>query len=88
MLSRIGGMEDAFKIPQNSISVSSTEEPQENKGLKRYVRRTLDQAAHEKEFQEWRDALERYRKENPSYPTFDERTGVKKRKHVNSMEKK
>jgi hypothetical protein len=80
-----GQMEDSFKEFQNSITVLSTEEPQENKRWKRYVRRTLDQDVHEKEFQEWREALERHRKEDPACPTFEElyeRNGSKKRKHV------
>jgi hypothetical protein len=80
-----GQMEDAFKEFQNSITVLSTEEPQENKRWKRYIRRALDQAVHEKEFQEWKDALERHRKENPSCPTFEElyeRNGSKKRKNI------
>jgi hypothetical protein len=79
-----GQMEDAFKEFQNSVSVLSTEEPQENKRCKRYVRRTLDQEAHEKEFQEWREALEKHRGENPSCPTFVElyeSSGAKKRRH-------
>jgi hypothetical protein len=79
-----GQMEDTFKEFQNSVSVLSTEEPQENKRWKRYVRRTVEQDMHEKEFQEWREALERHRKENPSCPTFEElyeRNGSK-RKHV------
>jgi hypothetical protein len=32
----------------------------------------LDQEVHEKEFQEWREALERHCRENPSCPTFEE----------------
>jgi hypothetical protein len=77
-------MEEAFNEFQNSITVLSTEEPQENKRWKRYARRTLDQEVHEKEFQEWREALERHRGENPSCPTFVElyeSSGAKKRRH-------
>jgi hypothetical protein len=78
-----GQMKDSFKEFQNSVSVSSTEEPQENKRWKRYVRRTLDQEVHEKEFQEWREVLERHRKENPTCPTFEELyESAKKRKHM------
>ena len=80
-----GQMGDAFKEFQKSVSVSSTEELQERSPWKRYVRHTLDQEVHEKEFQEWKDSFEKHRRENPSCPTFEElheRAGVKKRKHM------
>ena len=67
-----GQMGDAFKEFQKSVSVSSTEELQESSRWKRYVRHTLDQEVHEKEFQEWKDSFEKHRRENPSCPTFEE----------------
>src|SRR5689334_1456294 len=80
-------MGNAFNVFQNTIPFSLTDEIQENIQWKRYVRRSLDSKTHEKEFQEWRDGLERHRKENPSHPSFEElyeRSGAKKkRKHKN-----
>jgi hypothetical protein len=45
------------------------------KNLERYVRMTLDEQQHQKEFREWLIKLEMLRKENPSYPSFDELYG-------------
>jgi hypothetical protein len=43
----------------------------------------VEQDIHEKEFREWREALERHRGENPSCPTFEELDeSAKKPKHM------
>ncbi len=41
-------------------------------GLKRYVRRTLDQKTHEREFEAWKQERMRQQKQNTSIPSFEE----------------
>jgi hypothetical protein len=52
------------------------------KRFDRYVRKTLEEEQHAKEYKEWQNGLETFQKENPSYPSFDELYGkvTKKRK--------
>jgi hypothetical protein len=58
------------------------------KNLERYVRMTLDEHQHQKEFRQWLIKLEMFRKENPTYPSFDELYGrtAKKRTTINAEE--
>jgi hypothetical protein len=76
-------MRDAFQEFQNSIPLE--QEITESTRYKRYVRRTLDDETHKKEFDHWKESFEAYRRENPSCPTFGElyeRNGIKKRKQM------
>ena len=70
---------EQFKIISPSIVEDKLNEAPKN--LERYVRMTLDEQHHQKEFGEWLIKLEMFRKENPSYPSFDElygRTSMKR----------
>jgi hypothetical protein len=45
------------------------------KRFDRYVRKTLEEEQHAKEYNKWQNGLEVFQKENPSYPSFDEMYG-------------
>jgi hypothetical protein len=76
---------EQFKSISPSIIENTMKETTKN--MERYVRMTLDEQQHQKEFREWLIKLEMFRKENPSYPSFDELYGrtAKKRTKI-SME--
>jgi hypothetical protein len=77
---------EQFKAISPSIVENSVKEIPKN--LERYVRKTLDEQQHQKEFREWLIKLEMFRKENPSYPSFDELYGrtAKKRTVIKKEE--
>jgi hypothetical protein len=77
---------EQFKVISPSIVEDKLNEVPKN--LERYVRMTLDEQLHQKEFREWLIKLEMFRKENPSYPSFDELYGrtAKKRTTINAKE--
>jgi hypothetical protein len=82
----MGKVFEQFKSISPCIIENTMKETPKN--LERYVRMTLDEQQHQKEFREWLIKLKMFRKENPLYPSFDELYGrtAKKRTVINAEE--
>jgi hypothetical protein len=83
-------MDEAFEeFKSNSGSIVEETLKEAPKKFERYVRKTLEAEQHQEEFNKWREELEMFQKENPSYPSFEELYGKvttrRKRKNISIL---